>query len=345
MMSAVFAIRRLLPERHAEVCEEHLRVLVGPCRRDDADVHAADLVDLIVDDLGEDHLLPEPERVVPTPVEPLRRHALEVAHARQRDVDEPVEELVHPRAAQRHLRADGDALAQFEVRDRLFRARDDRLLSRDRTEVGRREVEHLGVLPSLAHAHVDHDLLDARHLPRVRVPALLHERRERRLLERQLEPRRDLASALRTPLRDGRALRGALAFPRLALRRGGGLAGLWLRCCLRRFLRHAPYPLSTGSPPRLQTRTLRWSASSLIPTRTGRSQRPHTRSTFERWSAPSRSMMPPCRSFCVGRWCFLITLTFSTSTRPSPVSTRSTLPRFPRSLPAMTATVSPRRTW
>src|SRR5881397_1674785 len=99
MMSAVLAIRLLLPERHAEVREERFRVLIGPCRRDDADVHAADLVDLVVDDLGEDHLLPEPERVVPTPVEPLRRYALEVADTRQRDVDEPVEELVHPRAA------------------------------------------------------------------------------------------------------------------------------------------------------------------------------------------------------------------------------------------------------
>src|SRR5437667_351883 len=27
-------------------------------------------------------------------------------------------------------------------------------------------------------------------------------------------------------------------------------------------------------------------------------------------------MMPPCRSFCVGRWCFLIMLTCSTSPRP-----------------------------
>src|SRR5437773_2056848 len=89
MMSAVLAIRLLLPERHAEVREERLRVLVGPRRRDDVDVHAADLVDLVVDDLGEDHLLAEPERVVPATVEPLCRHALEVADAREGDVDEP----------------------------------------------------------------------------------------------------------------------------------------------------------------------------------------------------------------------------------------------------------------
>src|SRR2546427_46596 len=206
MMSAVLAIRLLLPERHAEVREERFRVLIGPRRRDDVDVHAADLVDLVVDDLGEDHLLLEPERVVPSAVESLPRHALEVAHARQRDLDE---------------------------------------------------------------------------------------RRDHRLLERHLDPRRDLARALRTPLRDGRALRRARALLRLSLRRGGGLVGLRLRRWLRRILGHDPYPLSIGSPHRLQMRTLRSSASSLIPIRTGRSQRPHTSNTFERWSAPSRSMMPP----------------------------------------------------
>src|SRR5205823_3765155 len=331
-------------ERHAEVREERFRVLIGPRRRDDVDVHAADLVDLVVDDLGEDHLLPEPERVVPSAVESLPRHALEVAHARQRDVDEPIEKLVHPRTTERHLRADRHALAQLEVRDRLLCARDDRLLPADRLQIGRREVEHLGVLPPLAHTHVDHDLLEARHLPRVRVPALLHQRRDHRLLERHLDPRRDLARALRTPLRDGRALRRARALLRLSLRRGGGLVGLRLRRWLRRILGHDPYPLSIGSPHRLQMRTLRPSASTLVPIRTGRSQRPHTSSTFERWSAPSRSMMPPWRSFCVGRWCFLTMLTFSTRTRPSPGMTRSTLPRLPRSFPAMTATVSPRRT-
>src|SRR3989442_427837 len=175
MMSAVLAIRLLLPERHAEVREERFRVLIGPRRRDDVDVHAADLVDL----------------------------------------------------------------------------------------------------PPLAHAHVDHDLLEARHLPRVRVPALLHQRRDHRLLERHLDPRRDLARALRTPLRDGRALRRARALLRLSLRRGGGLVGLRLRRWLRRILGHDPYPLSIGSPHRLPIRAFPSSASTLIPNPTRPSQPPH----------------------------------------------------------------------
>src|SRR5438477_3864532 len=233
MMRAVFAIRLLLPERHAEVRQECLRVLVRPRRRDDDDVHPANLVDLVVHDLREDQLLSEAERVVAPAVEPLRGHALEVADARQRDVDEPVEELGHPRPPQRHLRADRHALAQLEVRDRLLRARDDGLLTRDRLELGRGEVEHLRVLASLAHAHIDDDLLQARHLPRVRVAARLHQRRKERLVERLLEPRGDRAGALRAPLRDRGGLGRALALLSLGLVPGR----LGRRLRLRRRLR------------------------------------------------------------------------------------------------------------
>src|SRR4029453_16760768 len=80
------------------------------------------------------------------------------------------------------------------------------------------------------------------------------------------------------------------------------------------------------------------------PTRVGLSLRGSTSITFERCSGASRSMMPPCRSFWVGFWCFLMRLSRSTSTRPSAGRTRSTLPRFPRSRPAITTTVSPFRT-
>src|SRR3989454_3516821 len=184
----------------SEVREEHLRVLVRAGRRDDVDIHAADLVHLVVDDLRQDQLLAEAEGIVAPAVEALGRYAPEVAHPRQGDVDEAVEELVHPRPPERHLRADGDTLAQLEVRDRLLRPRDDRPLARDRLQVGRREVEHLGVLAALAHAHVDDDLLEPRHLVRIRVPALLHDGLDHRLVEHLLEPRRSLAGALRASL-------------------------------------------------------------------------------------------------------------------------------------------------
>src|SRR5499426_3723539 len=122
---------KLLPERHTQVRQEHLGVFVRARRRDDADVHAANLVDLVVHDLREDQLLAQPERVVAPAVEALGRHAAEVAHARQRHVDQAVEELVHPRPPQRHLGADRHAFAQLEIRDRLLGARDDRPLAGD----------------------------------------------------------------------------------------------------------------------------------------------------------------------------------------------------------------------
>ena len=61
----------------------------------DHDVHAPDSIDLVVVDLGEHDVLLDAERVVAAAVEALRVQAAEVAHARQRDVDQPVEELVH----------------------------------------------------------------------------------------------------------------------------------------------------------------------------------------------------------------------------------------------------------
>src|SRR5712692_805673 len=104
------------------------------------------------------------------------------------------------------------------------------------------------------------------------------------------------------------------------------------------------YALSMISPDRRAIRAFLPSASSRTPTRVGLLVCGSTSITLDRWIAPSRSMMPPWRSFCVGRWCFLIMLIFSTTTRPFPGTTRRTFPRLPRSLPATTTTVSPLRT-
>src|SRR5438094_5267780 len=229
MMRAVFAITLLLPERHTELREQRPRVLVGPGRGHEDDVHAADLVDLVVDDLREDELLAQAERVIAAAVEPLGRHALEVTDARQRDVHQPVEELVHPRVAQGDLGAGRHALAQLEVRDRLLRARHDGLLSGDRLQIGCREVHDLRVVATLADAHVDHDLVQPRHGPHVVVAALLHERGHDRLRENLLEARGKLSRALRPALRDGGLRLRRLLPARLALRLRRLAAALLLR--------------------------------------------------------------------------------------------------------------------
>src|SRR5262245_43410872 len=105
----------LLPEGHAEVREQRLALGIVARGRADRDVEPRDLLDLVVLDLGEDDLLADAEGVVPAAVERLRRHALEVAHARQRHVHQAVVELVHAVAAQGHRAADRLALAQLEV--------------------------------------------------------------------------------------------------------------------------------------------------------------------------------------------------------------------------------------
>src|SRR5205085_11347966 len=79
------------------------------------DIHAPDLVDLIVIDLGEDDLFLEAHGVIASAIEGTRIEAAEVAHARQRDRHQTIEKLVHALAAQRDLAADRHAFAQLEL--------------------------------------------------------------------------------------------------------------------------------------------------------------------------------------------------------------------------------------
>jgi hypothetical protein len=128
--------------------------------RDDGDVHPAHRVDVVVVDLGEHELLGEPEGVVAVAVEGVGLQAAEVAHARQGDRQQPVEELPHAVAAQGDLRADGHALAQLEAGDRLARPVDPGLLAGDRGQVAHGALERLRVVDGLAETDVDHDLLE-----------------------------------------------------------------------------------------------------------------------------------------------------------------------------------------
>src|SRR6185312_15021562 len=135
----------LLAERETEGFEQGLAMLVVLRRRGDRDVHAPELVDLVVLDFRENDLFLDAEAVVAAAVERTRVDAAEVTDARDRDRDETIEELVHALAAQRHLRADGEVLAHLERGDRLLRHAEHRLLARDLGEVGHRRVHDLAV--------------------------------------------------------------------------------------------------------------------------------------------------------------------------------------------------------
>src|SRR5260221_464563 len=261
-------------EREAERGEQCARLVVGLRRGGDGDVHAAQGIDLVVIDLGEDDLFLEAEVVVAAAVERAVRHAAEVTDARHRDVHQAVEELVHARAAQRHHAAHREVGAHLEVGDRFARLRHHRLLPGDLGHVGHRVVEHLLVGGGFAHPHVDRDLLDARHLHDALVAELLRELGHHLLAVelREARRRRRLLGCGRLGRR-GVLLRRFLFALRLRLlgglllaRRRALVALLRLRVVfLVVVLGH--YYASTCSPLPLKTRTLRPSAMLFTPAR------------------------------------------------------------------------------
>src|ERR1051325_8839186 len=243
-----FATKSLLllarPERHVHELEQLPALFVGARGGDDRHVHAAHLGHLLEVDLGEDDLFVESRRVVATSVERARREPAEVADTRRRHVHQPVEELVHPRAAERDHAADREALAQLEVRDRLLRLADGRLLAADLGQLVRRDVDVLDVRGRVTHAHVDHDLHEARGLHDTRVSELLHEHREHLLGVMLREPRLLLGTG-------GPALRGVVggrgpaapALPTFLGRLGALALGLLL-------VRHVRSPGALPGEPR-----------------------------------------------------------------------------------------------
>src|SRR5215207_7843246 len=118
-------------EGEADVTQQRPALGIRLRRGDHGDVEAANAIDLVLVDLVEDRLLLQAERVVAVAVELLGRQAAEVADAGQRQRDETVQELPRAVAAEGDVRADGLALAQLELRDRLACGGDDRLLAGD----------------------------------------------------------------------------------------------------------------------------------------------------------------------------------------------------------------------
>src|SRR3984957_18175316 len=118
----------LFAEREAERFQQRSALFVVDRRRRNRDVHAAQLIDLVVLDLREDDLLFDSEAVIAAAVKGARRHAAKIADARNGDADQAIQEFVHARAAQRHLAPHSQALAQLEGRDRLLRFAHERLL-------------------------------------------------------------------------------------------------------------------------------------------------------------------------------------------------------------------------
>src|SRR5215831_3908080 len=205
-----------LPEREVERAQQRARLCVGLRAGAHGDVHSPDIGHLVVVDLGEDDMFLDADRVISAAIEAFRRQPAEVAHPRQRDVDQPVDELVHARLAQRHLAADRLAVAHLEGGDRLSGFGDHRLLAGDEAEITGGGFDLLAVVDAFADAHIDDHFLDHRHLHAVLVAELIGELLAHDLLEMGFEPRRD--ALLRLSRLGARRVALRSRFARLRLR-------------------------------------------------------------------------------------------------------------------------------
>src|SRR5690554_3782337 len=167
---------RLLAEGEVECLEQRTSFIIRLRGRRDHDVHAPNLIDLIVVDLGENDVFLDTHGVVATAVEGVRVQPAEVANTRQRDVHQAVEKFVHAGAAQSDLHAERHFLTHLEASDRLASVGEDRLLASDLFHLGSGRLDLLGVGDGFANAHVQHDLLELGHLHDVLVGELLLQR-------------------------------------------------------------------------------------------------------------------------------------------------------------------------
>src|SRR5947208_4597878 len=108
--SWVSAFERLvsvsLPEREIECGQQGARLVVSAGGGAYRHVHAPRFPGLVEVDFGENDVFLDAERIIAPAIETLRVQPAEVAHARQRNVHQAVDELVHLGFAQRHLAAD-----------------------------------------------------------------------------------------------------------------------------------------------------------------------------------------------------------------------------------------------
>src|SRR2546427_890561 len=362
--------RGLAPEGHAQFPQQCQGRVVATGGRDEGDIHPVDLLDLVVVDLRENHLLLEPDGVVAAPVEALGREPPEVPHARHRDADEAIQELVHPGAAQRHRAADRLPLPQVEVRDRLLGTRHNGPLAGDGGELRDRGLQPLGVLGRVAHPDVQDDLHELRNLVRVAEAELLGELRPDPLLVvvEQARPRGGLGGRRGRPRRLARSgtlslgLLGLLLLARrpLTLRRRSGISrgsrsrrpgpgvggALVLGLVLGLFrVRHRYLTRWIGWPDLTATRSMVPSLSRRRRTRVGWPDFGSSSITFDAAIGAGNSMIPLSPWGVVARLCFFTTFTPSTTTRNCLGYTCRTLPSRPRSSPRITRTRSPLATW
>src|ERR1044072_1258977 len=102
----------LFHKRHAESTKQGAAFFVSASRSNYGNVHAPRPINFVEVTLLEDQLILNSNRVSAATSKGARADAAKIAQARQHCVDEAIQKLVHPLAAQRHRNADGHPPAQ-----------------------------------------------------------------------------------------------------------------------------------------------------------------------------------------------------------------------------------------
>src|SRR4029077_1322241 len=97
--------RSRFPKGHAKRPQQLPSLVVAVRGRHERHVHSLSKRDLIRIDLREHQLLGQAQTVIAMPVKALRIDAAKVTDTRQGNADEPIEEFIHPPAAQGDLAA------------------------------------------------------------------------------------------------------------------------------------------------------------------------------------------------------------------------------------------------
>ena len=167
----------LVRERSAHESEQLACFFIGLCGGGDSDVHTAQLLDLIVIDLGEDDLFLQAHAVVAAAVECVCGNTAEVTNTGKSNVKQSVEELPHAILTQSDLNTDMHALTELEVSDGLSCDGSNSVLAGDRRDLLDNVIKCLCIILAVAAADGYNDLVDLGDLHNGLVLELLHQSR------------------------------------------------------------------------------------------------------------------------------------------------------------------------
>ncbi len=145
---------------HTQLFEQAQCHVIGFCGGYNRYVQTANLIDLVVINLGKNDMLPDPEGVIAAPVKPLGRDAAKVSNPGQGDIDQSRQEMIHPVTAQGDPAADGHPLTELKPGNGLLGPGHHGLLTGNQGQLIGSALNNLGILYRLTEPHVQDNLLN-----------------------------------------------------------------------------------------------------------------------------------------------------------------------------------------